>query len=171
MLSPKGASFLYARPEVQAWLEPLVVSWGYDSDPGFGSGNQFVDYHEWQGTRDLSAFLSVPAAIDFMQAHQWDQVRDACHHLAIETRNRINQRTRLDPICDQAWIGQMCAVRLPLLNGLDLQKRLYDEYQIEVPQIQWGGQALLRLSVQGYNHQDDMDALVLGLSELLLRAG
>ena len=47
LMAPKGAAFLYARPEVQEWLDPLVVSWGYESE--FPSSSQFIDYHEWQG--------------------------------------------------------------------------------------------------------------------------
>ncbi len=167
MLSPKGASFLYARPEVQAWLEPLVVSWGYESDPGFGSGNQFVDYHQWQGTRDLAAFLSVPAAIDFMEDNNWVQVREACHHLAIETRYRIERLTGLSPICGEDWIGQMFTVRLPPLEGLNLQPRLYDEFRIEVPQVKWNGQSMLRVSIQGYNSPDDVEVLLSSLGKLL----
>jgi isopenicillin-N epimerase len=34
MLSPKGAGFLYARPDVQNIIEPLIVSWGYQSFNG-----------------------------------------------------------------------------------------------------------------------------------------
>ena len=158
---------MYARPEIQAWLEPLVVSWGYEADPGFGSGSQFVDYHEWQGTRDLAAFLSVPAAIDFLAKNRWEQVRDSCHLLALETRRRIDQLTGLNPICGQEWIGQMCAVRLPPREGMDFQARLYDEFRIEVPHIQWGDQSMLRVSIQGYNSLEDVEVLLTGLAELL----
>ena len=35
LCAPKGAAFLYVRPEVQPWLEPLVVSWGWEAErPG-----------------------------------------------------------------------------------------------------------------------------------------
>jgi isopenicillin-N epimerase len=118
MLSPKGSSFLYARKEVQAWLDPLVVSWGYDADPGFGSGNKFIDYHEWQGTRDLAAFLSVPAAIEFMERNHWDYVREGCHQLAVTARQEINALTSLASICPEegGWLGQMVVARLPEID-------------------------------------------------------
>jgi len=77
MCSPKGAGFLYARPEAQPMLEPLIVSWGWESEtPG---DSPLIDHHEWQGTRGIAAFLSAPAAIEFMRAHGWDRVRAECH--------------------------------------------------------------------------------------------
>ncbi len=77
LCAPKGAGFLYARPEVQHLLKPLVVSWGYEAEvPG---PSKFVDHHEWWGTHDPAAFLSVPDAIEFQEKHDWDRVRAACH--------------------------------------------------------------------------------------------
>ncbi len=57
-----------------------------------------MDWHEWQGTRDLAAYLSVPAAIRFQAEHDWDAVRRRCHGLAAETRRRIDALTGLPPI-------------------------------------------------------------------------
>ncbi|GAG01893.1 unnamed protein product, partial [marine sediment metagenome] len=57
LCAPKGSAFLYARREVQDLLQPLVVSWGWESEKP--SDSRFIDHHQWQGTRDLSAFLSV----------------------------------------------------------------------------------------------------------------
>ncbi len=60
LCAPKGAGFLYARSERMHTIEPLVVSWGYKSEqPG---PSPLVDYIEWQGTRDISAFFTVPDA-------------------------------------------------------------------------------------------------------------
>jgi isopenicillin-N epimerase len=60
--------------EVQEFLEPLVLSWSWQSEvPGT---SPFVDHHEWQGTRDLSPFLAVPAAIRFHQENDWARVQD-----------------------------------------------------------------------------------------------
>jgi len=85
--------FLYARPEAQSLLKPLVVSWGYEAElPG---PSQFVDHNEWWGTRDLATFLSVPAAIEFQQKHGWDKVRVAGHALAREAEEHICSLTGL----------------------------------------------------------------------------
>ncbi len=170
MMAPKGAAFLYAHPRIQSWLDPLVISWGFDAEPGFGSGHQFIDYHEWQGTRDIAAFLSVPAAIEFVREHKWDAVADRCHHLARSVRREINALTGLQPLCPEtsSWFKQMFAARLP--DGTDekeLKQLMYDEYRIEVPLYRWCGKPFIRVSIQGYNNQSDVDKLTGALGELL----
>ena len=169
LMAPKGSAFLYASPQVQTWLDPLVVSWGYDADPEFGSGVRFIDYHEWQGTRDLAAFLSVPAAIAFQDDHDWINVREQCHQLARTARQRMVKLTNLPPICPDTsqWFMQMFAVPLPEVDEQTLKKRLYNEYQIEVPLYRWQGTPIIRVSIQGYNSQADIDKLVEALEELL----
>ncbi len=167
LCAPKGASFLYARKELQPVLKPLVVSWGWESDhPG---ESPFIDYHEWQGTRDPAAFLSVPAAIEFQRQHDWPSIRERCHDLASRTRQRINDRTGLSAICPDspAWFGQMAAARLPDLPVEVLQRRLYNRYRIEIPVQRWNGQPLIRVSFQAYNDASDAEALVDALDELL----
>ena len=104
LCAPKGTAFLYVRRELQPWLEPLIVSWGWESDkPG---PSPFVDWHEWQGTRDLAAYLSVPAAIRYQAEHDWDAVRERCHALAVETRQRIEALTGLPAICPDDTLPQ-----------------------------------------------------------------
>src|SRR5665254_21931 len=63
-------------------LDAPVVSWGYSSNitghTGFDAytGSTLLERRfQWQGTRDLSAFLSVPAAIEFQARHDWDSIR------------------------------------------------------------------------------------------------
>jgi len=169
MMAPKGSAFLYVRREVQKRFDPLVISWGFNPDPGFSSGYPFIDYHEWQGTRDMAAFLSVPAAIDFQKQHNWDSVRSDCHQLAVETRQRVNTLTGLASICPDSagWYSQMATIRLPQLDAAALKKQLYQEFQIEVPIIKWQGEIMMRVSYQGYNTQADADALVYALEKIL----
>ena len=75
LCAPKGSAFLYARPEAQPLIDPLVVSWDWVD------GAAFHERHRWQGTRDPSAYLAVPAAIDFQAEHDWPAVRERCHEL------------------------------------------------------------------------------------------
>lgn len=168
LCAPKGAGFLYARPEVQHLLKPLVVSWGYEPEtPG---DSTFIDQHEWWGTRDIAAFLAVPEAILFQQNQDWAEVRAACHQLAVETWHRIHDLTGLatlhpDP---ETWFAQMTVATLPADTDLAaLKARLYDEYRIEIPVIAWNERKLIRLSVQGYNSRRDIDKLLSALKALL----
>lgn len=167
LCAPKGSAFLYARKEVQEWLEPLVVSWGYEA--GKPSESRFVDHHEWQGTRDMSAFLSVPAAIAFQRENDWEQVRSGCHNMVIEARERLHRLTGLPKICPDGkeWLGQMAAIPLPELDISRLKARLYKEYRVEVPVYRWRGMPFLRISVQAYNTEQDLQALEYGLAEFL----
>src|SRR3970282_2315725 len=43
LCAPKGSAFLWARPEHQGWIEPLVISWGYHEEADFG------ERHGWTG--------------------------------------------------------------------------------------------------------------------------
>jgi isopenicillin-N epimerase len=167
LCAPKGAGFLYACPEVQHLLEPLVVSWGWEADvPG---PSRFVDHHEWWGTRDIAAFLSVPEAIRFQQEHDWANVRLACHALLQETVAQINALTGLSPLTDESHYVQMAASFLPADMDVSLlKKRLYDEFRVEVPLIVWKGQKLIRVSIQGYNTRADVRQLVKGLQRLFV---
>lgn len=168
LCAPKGAGFLYARPDAQKLVTPLVVSWGYESEtPG---SSVFVDHHEWWGTRDMAAFLAVPAAIEFQEQHDWERVRQACYQLAQDCQNRICELTGLSPLHSPHgdWFRQMCTAPLPANTDVkSLKNRLYDGFKIEVPVHEWGGNKLIRVSVQGYNTQEDVDALYRALSRLL----
>jgi selenocysteine lyase/cysteine desulfurase len=149
LCSPPGSPFLYARREVQHLLESLVGSWGWNRghevvgllDLGDRT-SRFVNEQEWQGTRDPAAYLSVPAAIQFQAEHDWPHVRAECHEPQRNARRRIEALTRLEPICPDLpeWYVQMAAFRLPACDGAGVQRRLYDEYRVEVPIVEWNSQ-------------------------------
>jgi isopenicillin-N epimerase len=159
------------------------VSWGWDRDAQTSEisrgpwpanktsevTSRFVREHQWQGTRDISAFLAVPAAIDFQAEHDWTRVREECHELLREARLRIGELTGLEPICPDSleWYAQMATIPLPKCDAEELKRRLYDEHRIEVPIIEWGRRQFVRLSIQGYNSREDEETLVSALRDLL----
>jgi isopenicillin-N epimerase len=157
------------RPEVQTRIEPLIVSWGYGATLETTTGSRFIDLLQWTGTKDPSAALAVPEAIRFMQAHQWEEVRGRCHELLRWTLQEICHLTGLDPVypLDSDFYSQMGVAVLPRSDSVLLKRRLYDEYRIEVPLTEWQGRQFIRVSVQGYNSQEDVERLLEALKVLL----
>jgi isopenicillin-N epimerase len=172
--APKGSAFLYANAETQEWLEPLVVSWGWGDDviaprPGMGE-SRFISFHEWQGTRDIAAFLATTAAIRFQAEHDWPAVRQRCRALLSAARARVEALTGLPSICPDTpdWFTQLAAMRLPeSVDPVALKNRLWDEFRVEVPVMQWQGHKLLRISVAAYNGAADIDQLIHALRRCL----
>jgi isopenicillin-N epimerase len=151
-----------------------VVSWGWEARKP--SGSPFQDIFGWTGTDDPAAYLSVPAAIAFQRAHDWPAVRAACHALAAEARQRLTALSGMEQIAPDSptWYAQMFAAPLPLASdeALDeVKRRLWDEYQVEVPLHAWNGQRFIRVSIQAYNSPRDVDRLLDALERLLPSAG
>jgi isopenicillin-N epimerase len=147
LCAPKGAGFLYARPEQQELVDPLVVGWGYRE-----SG--FALRHDWESTRDPSAYLAVPAAIEFVRAHG----RQAeCRQLLREGSQQL-EAAGFDAFGPEQPL-QMAAFRLPACDAKALERGLFDEFRIEVPVKDWNGQPLIRVSIAPYNTPADLDRL------------
>lgn len=164
LCAPKGSGFLQARPEHHARLDATVVSWGYtEARPGdeayLGRG-PFERRLQWQGTRDLSAWLAVPSAIAFQARHDWPAVRQRCHALARHAHDELIHRHGLPPLTSEAHWAQMVAIPVPAQDAGELQRRLWEESRIEVPVTTHAGQVFVRVSVQGYNTADDVDRLL-----------
>jgi isopenicillin-N epimerase len=166
LCAPKGAAFLYARPERQELLQPLIVSWGWESqEPGIST---FQDFFGWVGTDDPAPYLSVPAAIAFQREYNWDAVRIACHELASYARQQITAIVGTEPICPDSphWWVQMCAIQLPGGDAHSLQTRLRQEWIIEIPIVSWNNHRYIRVSIQGYNSPADIDRLLTALQSI-----
>ena len=159
LLAPKGSAFLYARRERQSLLDPLIVSWGWQSEaPG---PNRFIDEQEWTGTRDPSAWLATPACLDFRQAHDWDAVSARCRRMLRDTRRRVLECTSLEPLCEpDPWLAQMATLPLPAGDPEVYQKRLRRDFRIQAPVLRFAERNWVRISVQGYTTQADLDAFV-----------
>jgi isopenicillin-N epimerase len=175
LCAPKGSGFLYARPEQQRWLESPIVSWGWvEGNDHHRPQSQFVSRNQMQGTRDIAAFLATPAAVAYQEARDWETVRERCHALAVEARDRIAALARLPQIAPvesrdgYRWFRQMAVAPLPYgIDGEALKRRLYDEYRVEAPVTWWDEKPFIRVSFQGYNTQDDLEVLMTALENLL----
>ena len=116
MLAPKGNTFLYVKKDFQADLDPLIVSWGY-GNPTTERG-QFLDYHEYNGTRDFSAFLVVPALLQFRQVENWESLIYTCKQKVLEWYPKFCDLMNTQPLCpvNKDFLGQMFTVTVNTSN-------------------------------------------------------
>jgi isopenicillin-N epimerase len=159
--APKGSAFLYVNPQYHDLIDPLTISWGWDADSLFARTS-------WQGTRDVSAYLTVPEAIKFQQEHDWWTISAQCHNLAIDTMHRVCEFVGIAPAAMPRFFGQM--VIAPLPKGIDFTKlkaELYEQFRVEVPLTQHDEQPFVRVSIQAYNTREDADILLKALKALL----
>ena len=167
LCSPKGAAFLYAAPGRDEMLEPLVVSHGWARP--HDEQSKFLDNFNWTGTMDPSAYISVGAAVRFQRENNWSAVRAACHQLASQTRDRINEMTGLAPISPDSteWFSQMFIARLPWESWERIREHMWPEFKIEIPVLSWNEQAFVRVSVQAYNTPEHMERLLGAIEKYL----
>ena len=171
---PKGVSFLYVKKDQQENIQPQIMSWGWGEEyeefkdsTQLKSSSRFINIFQWQGTRDMSAFLTVPKAIEFQEKYDWDSVRNRCKKMIIDARNQISTVTNLPKICPDDWLGQMASFLFPADDVAELKKSLYNDYQIEIPAMSYNGYSALRISIQGYNSEDEVDYLVETLKKFI----
>lgn len=172
---PFGSGFLYVAPRQQAQVRPPVLSWGRLPPGAIAS---WADEFTWSGTRNPTAYLALPAAIDFLARIGWDAFRARTHWLAQYARRRILEFTQLEPLVpdDPAWYGsmahvplsptetnEMCAVSSPLQNVIR------ERFNIEVPIVDFRGRRYVRVSCHLYNDCAQIDRLVAALREVLGR--
>ncbi len=167
MCAPKGCSFLYVKKEWQNLFDPLLISWGYDS--AAPPQSQFLDYHQLQGTRDYSAFLSVPKTIQFLKENDWPAVAASCRQLAHSNYVRFCDVLKSQPLCPvtDEFLGQMCSIPVTTSQPEKLQRLLFEKYSIEAPVMRQGNLTFIRYSIQAFNSQEDLDKLYNALKEII----
>ncbi len=161
--APKGCAFVTASEHFASQLRPLATSHRY----GEGLTREFA----WQGTRDMSPFLTAPAALRFFDRFGWDAVRAHNHALAVWTQQFLTQAWGVEPLCplDGSMLASMAPVALPaavqarFASEEALQAHLYDAHRIEIPVINWKGRWHVRVSC----HLHTTPALIERLREVV----
>ena len=177
LCAPKGSAFLHVRREHQAALQGGIVSWGWLADElaAGGGGHTGFDAYvgttplerrlQWQGTRDIASYLTVPAALDFLAAHDWPVRREGCRQWALQLQREVLSRNGLSAIAPDEALTQMVPIPVRATDGEGLRRWLYESRGIEVPVTQHGGQTFVRVSVQAYTTGDELAALLSALRD------
>jgi isopenicillin-N epimerase len=167
MLAPKGSSFLYVKKEFQSDIDPLIVSWGYESLAP--SDSQFLDYHEYQGTNDHSAYLCTPKVIEFLEQNNWKEKSKACKKIVLENYHRFCDLVNTKPICpiSEEFLGQMASIPIRTEKPMELKELLYAKYKIQIPIMPLNDKIYMRYSMNVYNSQEDLEVLYQAITDII----
>ena len=158
--APKGCAVLHVCHDIRERIQPTTIS--------HFAEEAFHEKFKWQGTCDMTPWLSVPAALAFAEEQfGWDRLRRHNHALATWAHQMLCDRWDVDPLTplDGSLLGSMAAMALPdvLRSRYDstdhLQARLYDEFKVEAPINDWSGMWVIRASCQAYNTPDEYERL------------
>lgn len=186
LLAPTGTGFLVIGPGNEDRLAPLHVSWGYrpneyplgeqdaagrdpDGKDAFGSTPR-TRFLEFEGTRDICPWLTVPEAIGFQARIGVDRIRGRIAELAGYTRERIRTLgLKLATPAVAGMHGSMTAFDLPFKGAAEasaLRQAIW-KHHIEVPVVERPDRLLLRVSTHFYNTREEVDRLAEVLPEAL----
>lgn len=161
--SPKGSAILYVSDEKKSKIQPLQVSHTYDKP--VTEEEKWAGTFFWPGTDDYTAFLCVPAAIEFMGSVYkggWNELRSRNRSLALNARKIIAEVLETDLPVPENMIGSLaniCLGKSPLPPyGFNythpLQEKLFTRFKIEVPVMLFSKddpRLWIRVAAQAYN--------------------
>ena len=164
LCTPKGVSFLYVRRNFQDSIDPLIIGWGWrDFDSNL---SEFINNHEWWGTRDMSAYFCLPSALKMHQTKEMIDGRMHCQSKIPIIRDIVNDITSQMKICPNNMLGQMASMVMPNIDHVNLKTTLINEYKIEIPVFKWKNMSILRVSYQVYNTEKDIEKLFTVLTKI-----
>ncbi len=178
LCAPKGAGFLWVRPDRQRRIRPLSISHG--AGVCAGESNRFRLEMDWTGTHDPTPYLTVPEAIHFMGSllpGKWPALMQRNHTLVLKARTLLARSLGIPLPCPDEMVGSMASLPLPPAKGLapiwpedrgPLQRALFNKHNIEVPIITWPVHPaqVIRISAQYYNQIEHFDTLAKVIKEL-----
>jgi isopenicillin-N epimerase len=173
--APKGAGMLYVRRDRQKKIRPLVISHGANS-PRTDRSRYLLEF-DWTGTRDMSAILSIPYALRYLDGivpGGFSALLPMNHALALAARRIVADRLDIELPCPDDMVGSMATLILPDAREVPaetLHRTLQDRWRIEVPIFAWPAQPsrLVRVSAQIYNHRRQYEELAEALANELAR--
>jgi isopenicillin-N epimerase len=175
LLAPLGAGFLYFAPGNEDRLQPLVASWGWhydrtraDERDEYGSTPRLRSF-EFEGSRDLCPWLTVPAAIEFHHAVGPERIRRRHRELSDRVREKFRGLPKLSLVTPEhaELRGGLTAYRLDPIDMTAFRKMLFEMHRMEVPIIEHTEGNFLRVSTHFYNTEEEVDRLAAILPQLL----
>lgn len=165
LCAPKGCAFLWAAPERQADLHPLVISWGWPEG--------FQAEFGWTGTRDPSPWLAVSAALAFLRRIPWAHRWDHNNRLAAWASRLLEEAWGAAPSAPARMRASMATVAVPghwpasKATADRLHDDLLQRFAIEVPVMDFAGRLWIRVCAQVYNEPWEYERLAEAVCHIL----
>ena len=80
----------------------------------------------------------------------------------------ILEELQYDPICSKDFLGQMSTINFEFKDPVQSQIEFYNKYKIQIPFLIWNNKKFIRLSIQAYNDENDINYLIESLKEFSL---
>ncbi len=153
----KGTAVLWCAPERQPQLHPVTIS--------HALGRGFTAEFDYSGTRDNSAWLAVPAALDYLETMAPEAMRAHNQALARDAGALLADAWGSEAAATAEFCAAMVSVRLPAGKGGDreaarrLAAQLSERYGITAGIMVLDGGVWIRVSAQIYNEIGDYTRL------------
>jgi isopenicillin-N epimerase len=167
-LAPGGSGFLYVAPGLEDRIEPWQVSWGWKFDPKKAherdpyGGSYWQRSYEFEGTRDITPWLTVGTTADFHDAIGKDTIRRRHHELSTLVRGHLDGLEGLKLVTpDHPELrGGLTAFRMPShINGHLARKHLWEKDRIEINMVDHPDGPFFRVSTHLYNLPEELSKL------------
>jgi isopenicillin-N epimerase len=180
LCAPKGAGFLYVRPDKLDGLQPACISHGYAAPRG--DRNAFQSGFDWIGTIDPTPWLCVGESIRWCDSLMPGGIGALIRHnhdLVVRGRQILCETLKVEAPCPESLLGSTATVPVPLganhtaameaSTPPDIGGMLFERYRIEVPCHAWPAmpQFWVRISAQAYNSEEQYKYLAWALDEIL----
>ena len=120
------------------------------------------------GTRDYSAFLTIPAAIEFMKEHNWEKVAANCRKMLQDNAAAFCKLLGAAPLApvNDIFILQLFSAEVKTAEPEKLHDYFFEKYKIQIPVMRHGNRVYLRYSINAFNNQQDLDKLFAAITDI-----
>lgn len=154
--APRGTALLHASAEAAPLTRPVLTSHYI----GMGFPHSF----DYVGTRDYTAWLAAPRALQFL--HELDPARLWAHEARlIAHASQVLAAAGAEPIAPAQMHAAMRAFLLPQhrpavdADAAAVMRTLWERERIQVRCARIGGSLLLRVCAQAYVDETDIEAV------------
>ena len=156
----------------------MQVSWGFYPPPGSGPPDERDPFGstprlrrlEFEGTRDICPWLTVPEAIDFQTQLGHDRIRARMRELTTYVRQRLAGWRGLVTATPEhpELCGAMTAFQLPKgTSAVELRRGLWERFRVEAPVVERPDRLMIRVSTHFFNTEEEIERLAEAIGELV----